>query len=376
MKKNQNTVPGASARRALTGSNAVPAQAKPQPHAAHAQVGSDETQFSLNWGASRSFLLAACSLFVVLSPHRASALSKYDKTHTWDLRLKGAEGYGVAWQGLASALAGDPRVLDRNLVNQPPVPAPAANTTGQRNANSGGASADAIAFYTANANGTGSHTMRGKADLGTGNVAISQASSIVSLRKTAPDAKGNLMWKGDWAIDTISSTARETDPVHFSVRDLDTDLLLTSDLFSFIVNLSDEGGASWKDGTVTVDGLAGNVLIEMDSPFITTGVGRLYAEFANGLISVSEDSGVFDGLLPGLGAASSFSFGLGGSEGINIGFDFGDENLLGYSFNVDFGVEARVAEMPEQTTTAGMLGLGLTALHAARRWRTSNLRKN
>lgn len=317
----------------------------------------------------RLFWSTCFSLSIALAPIAANALSKYDKTHTWDLRLKGAEGYGVTWQGQATALAANPTTIATHLVNQPPRPAPTANTTGLQSVAAGGASADAIAFYTANANGTGSHTLRGKADLGTGSAAVSSARSTIGLRKTAPDAKGHIIWKGDWLIDTLSR-GRETDPLAMSVINLDLGSEITSDLFSFEVDLREMGMAAWQNGIVKVDGQAGHISILMDSPYITTGTGRIDLRFEGGVVTASDDSGVFDGLLPMVGAASTFSFALGDANGIDIGFDFGDTNVAGYSVNLNIGVEAQVAEVPEVGTHALMaLGLaaGLVALRQRRR---------
>lgn len=317
----------------------------------------------------RLFWSTCCSLLLALAPTGANALSKYDKTHTWDLRLKGAEGYGVTWQGQATALAANPSTTATHSVSQAPRPAPTNNTTELQSVAAGGASADAIAFYTANANGTGSHTLRGVADLGKGTVAISSARSTIGLRKTAPDAKGHIIWKGDWLIDTLKS-ARETDPLSFSVFNLDLGTEINSDLFSFDVDLREMGMAAWQNGIVKVDGQAGHISIVMDSPYITTGTGRLDLTFEGGVVTASDDSGVFDGLLPMVGAASNFSFALGDANGIDIGFDFGDANVAGYSVNLDIAVEAQVAEVPEASTHALMaLGLagGLVALRQRRR---------
>ena len=319
----------------------------------------------------RLFWSTCCSLLLALAPNGANALSKYDKTHTWDLRLNGPDSYGVTWQGQATALAANPTTIASNLVNQAPRPAPTANTTGLQSVAAGGASADAIAFYTANANGTGSHTLRGQANLGTGTAAVSSARSTIGLRKTAPDAKGHIIWKGDWLIDTLYS-GRETDPLAISVIDLDLGSEINSDLFSFDVDLLGMGMAAWQNGIVKVDGQAGHISIMMDSPYITTGTGRIDLTFAGGVVTASDDSGVFDGLLPAVGSASTFSFALGDANGIDIGFDFGDANVAGYSINLDIGVEAQVAEVPEAGTHALMalgLAVGLVAVRQRRRER-------
>ncbi len=314
-----------------------------------------------------TFITFGILLVIISIPIKVNAFSFYDKTHTWNMPLMPGESLAVFWDGFAQAIASKPNTEVKNRVTTPllPVPPAQSNSTGPQFAVAGGAGALANSSFTANANGTGSHTLSGFADLGTGQSALSRATSKIALRKFAFNAQGLFQWRGNWVIDVLRS-GQETDPIFFSVVDLDTGDIIESELFSFVVDLHGPGSASWLDGVVEVDGMAGSLSIEMESPFITTGTGSLSLDFANGLITTSDDTGIFDGLLPGVGAPSNFSFNLGGTDGfVDIGYDFGPENINGYDIMVDLSAEAIVQEAVPEPSTIALLGIGLAGLAGA-----------
>ena len=326
-------------------------------------------------GKHLSSVLGTLTIALVFSNYitEVKAASMYDKEHTWDLQLNSNETFAIAWQGFVGATADSVSNTVGPVTIGPVIGAPIINsiTTGLLTGEFG-AIAKATASVTALANGTGSHSLTGCACVNNGVIAVSSGSTAVALRRITIDGQGRMRWKGDWIIDVIKDSGRETDPVIFTVTNLDTGEIVTTELFSFEVDLDAPGTASWQNGIVQLDGIEGSLSVRMDSPFITSGTGNLLAEFSNGIITSSNDSGIFDGLLPSVGSPANFSFNLGGADGfVDIDFDFGSENTNGYEFNTEFIAEAQVLERgettPEPSAILGLLTMGGIALGASKK---------
>jgi hypothetical protein len=149
---------------------------------------------------------------------------------------------------------------------------------------------------------------------------------------------------------------------------LDDYSLQESTLFDLGLNLYGEGESSCENGDVLISGIDGDFGLVMDSPYITSGTGSMSLAFSDGLVTLSEDSGIFDGLLPGIGTSSeAISFHLGDLSGeINIDFDYGPDNVNGFDATGAFGNSGFVEDIPEPFTLV-LLGIGAIGLRAKRR---------
>jgi len=185
-----------------------------------------------------------------------------------------------------------------------------------------------------------------------------------------------IRWRPEIFVDRIGFGR---DPINFDVLNLDTGDLFTATFFDLMTDLGADTFIDWNNSQVQIGGQDGELRIEMDSPFITTGTGLLHLKFEGGIVTTADDSGLFDGLLPSLGSSSaSIGFAFGGADGfIDIGFDFGTENTNGYNFNVGLGGGGMISEMgvvPEPASlalaTAGLLAC-LAVAHAGRRGASS-----
>jgi hypothetical protein len=149
---------------------------------------------------------------------------------------------------------------------------------------------------------------------------------------------------------------------------LDDDSLQESLLFDLELHLNGEGRSSCENGDVQISGMDGDFSLVMESPYITSGTGSMSLVFSDGLVTQSEATGIFDGLLPGIGSASdAISFHLGDSSGdINIDFDYGSDNINGFDATAVFGNAGQAEDVPEPLTLV-LLGIGAIGLRARRR---------
>jgi hypothetical protein len=297
--------------------------------------------------------------------------------HPFALTLRQREIYRVAWQAGGQAIAegkGNPKASASFARSVPPTQAPVAVGPVRAGPVTGGtASADAFAQMSAPLPGRGGvvngfHRVGGNTNLGAQGILVSsQAFSRLGLNTGTVDGRGQIAWNPFWHTDAIGFG---NDPIHFSVQDLDLDRLFETTLLDIHFETGPNTSASWINGDVNFSGLSGSLLVEMMSPFITTGTGRLEIAFSGGQIALSDDTGVFDGLLPAVGSPATFGFHIGDADGnINIGFDFGAENVNGYNFDVMLGGDGQFTEMVPEPEAVLLLALGLSGIAVLHRRR-------
>ena len=231
---------------------------------------------------------------------------------------------------------------------------------------SGNAKADAFAgidIAATGANLKGSHLVCGKIIFNekTDIKAISDAYSEVRFQFGTKNAQGEIKWKPEIHGDFIRGRrSRIRDPLDFSVLNLDTNQTSISRLLDIGFDTDDNSQISWQNGNVNLNGSNLTFYVNMISPFITSSQGTLRLTFKDGIVTESEDTGIFDGLLPSVGSLSNASFQIGDSQGdINIDYDFGSTNTNGYQFDIGLSGDGAIkVATPEPTSILSFLALG------------------
>jgi hypothetical protein len=296
--------------------------------------------------------------------------------HDISLTLNAKQVAQYGWQAgvLAIAEGPKPNVKDTkpNTYKAGPAFPPGASTPPPEKAVSGPTTASAYAKFKVNVNAntiSGFHEIGGETKLNGGVLASSTASSALGLLVGTKDGKGNIKWNPNWSIDRIGYGR---DPIDFSVRNLDTDELIETQLLEIALDSGTGTVASWQNGHIQLQGGDGLFFINMDSPYITSGCGTLKLAFANGKVTESYASGVFSSIiLPSIDESANLDFMFGDSAGnISIDFDFGEENTNGYEFTAALAGSGEISEViPEPVAFAVWTGLCMLCLlgHAWRR---------
>lgn len=337
---------------------------------------------------TRTVRVFACALAVSAGLAIVTAdAAVYDVSHNFNLNLGANDTYRGQWAWYCDALA---KSNSGGLVHPPANtgavtfdPPPASALKSQTATSGKLAFADANSECSANANGTGYHEVWGSAAVvrPDGIRARAVSTSTLALNMGKRNAKGQIRWQPRWSVDAISGVASVGDPLSVEIFDPDDGhQLLDEMLWDIKVDIA-RGTALWGDGgKVSIDGGTGSgtFSIVMDSPYLTSATGSLSVSWANGLITASDDSGTWDGLLPAVGAPAAFNINLGDADGgFDIGYDFTSEFGSG-----DFGIQATVGAsgaaeeaVPEPATIVvwSLLG-GLTITVAWRRWRRASWR--
>ena len=337
----------------------------------------------LNWFV----LWASVVLPTMLASTAAADVITFKERHDFKLSVDPGPGQvvGVTWRADVNGTAFDTAGPFRFTTRYPPPPAPnplvvapqpaplamvhAGSTT------AGATTAKSSSEVNIAADGTGFHEVKGELDFPATGGGKAFANSSVGLNVGAVNGRGAIRWRPNWAVNTIGAiaapkTSRSIDPIDFTVMNLDTLEIFQSRLFEVDVQVSNGAQASWVDGLVTMDGLqgSGSLLVNMVSPFITSPQGMLSVAFANGIVTDSTDTGVFDGLLPSVGSQALFDFMVGNAGDIDIGFDFGPTNVNGFQFDVDLGAGGVVSAPEPGTLLLIFTGTaGLVARYSRRR---------
>ena len=332
------------------------------------------TKINWRWALSGAGPLALILLFACAGSASA-ALSLPTHKWTWfDLSVKPGEVFREqwAWNDLAQASSRPPGCSKQDKSSgKTPFFTPPSNGFETADAVCPKAAATAQSSFTSANNGRNSHDVFAHATVVPPGPAraFASAQSVLGFQVGTSDRRGRISWVPGWHVSTLeahSVAAVGSDPIDVSFLNLDTGELQTSRLWESKVILNGEGNSVWESGRVQLSGLSGEFLVELESPYITSGTGSMRLLFDDGLVTLSEDSGIFDGLLPVIGELASLDFAFGDVLGsIDIAFDFGSINNSGFVFTGEISAEATaLAEVPEPSTAWlvlwTLLGLALS----------------
>jgi len=181
-------------------------------------------------------------------------------------------------------------------------------------------------------------------------IGSAQSRSALVIQSGIQNRAGRIEWGSIWRGEVSGSAVAIAgtpprvnifDPIDFSLFDIDTgELLLQDRLLDIQAAVRGTGGF---DGSIAWDADAGQFVVNahdadfsivMESAFGLSR-GSLFLEIRGGLVTRSDDTGLFDGLLPSLGTLGSFSLPLGS---ITVDYDLGDLDRFGQrNLDLEFG---------------------------------------
>lgn len=185
---------------------------------------------------------------------------------------------------------------------------------------------------------------------------------------------GLVIWGPRFALDFVSGggCAIGKDPIKFTVTDPDTGSILSSGQFLDITSTGD-GSVNWGENSLDFAISDGTFSIDLNSPFIPDNQrGTLSLKVQGGIITDSQDSGIFDGYLPQIGSSGTFS--VSGSDfkpDLTFDYNLGD---FGKEVDLELTADGGAIPVPESSTMNPLsLGvLGLIFLGGKRFWRSSS----
>jgi hypothetical protein len=196
------------------------------------------------------------------------------------------------------------------------------------------------------------------------------SSSQLEARGGRQMGRGQIQWKPVFSSVAAGGPGLFVDPIVFEVIDLSSGTVLSSgDLMSIAGSVNGPGSQIvWDDsGLVSVNATDASFDIDIPGTF-TTQQGALALQIANGLVTVSNDSGMFDGLLPAVGSPGNFSFFATGAGGLVLDYDTGffaatDDGTTQVALNFLNSGEANdaVQDVPEPSALA-VMGAALLGL--------------
>ena len=329
-------------------------------------------------GAGVVFGLGTPVLAVMVIP---SSYMSYSITHGFNFNVGGNTTPGVRGFDGGSASAFSPFVgsssssYGHSYTISPPVPSLPFVHNHSTSAASGSASATASSTVQINSIGIG--TVSGFINAsGTataqqrGEKACANSYAGVTARQRIRLPWGTVIWGPRFKWDFVggSGCAIRKDPIKFTVIDPDTEAILNSGQFLDITSTGD-GSVNWDDDSLDFAISDGTFSIDLNSPFIPEKQrGILLLKVQEGIITDSQDSGIFDGYLPQIGSPGTFS--IGGPNfkpDLTFAYDLGD---FGKDVDLELTADGGAISVPESSTMNPLnLGiLGLIFLGGKRFW--------
>lgn len=177
--------------------------------------------------------------------------------------------------------------------------------------------------------------------------------------------RGRIFW-GPTIRDSVSGSAfaqaqrpRRRDPINFRIFDDAGNQMLEEELLSIESEIIGDGEMTWENDQMVINAPGADFTIGMNGAFVP-GASSINFQIRDNTVVTSHATGMFAGLLPGVGATGPFTFNLP----TNLPVDFNLPENLGDDVEFDMGGAAYGIPGPG---SAVCVMIGLTAMLRRRR---------
>lgn len=150
------------------------------------------------------------------------------------------------------------------------------------------------------------------------------SSAAIHVRGGILLANGHFQWSPTIMSDIVGAGVSDlvvvSDPIHFNAVNLDTGVTVEATLLDYSLDMSGDGLIQWAGDLFESDLQDLDFAIDIPPTFTTPGSeGTMHLRVENGVVTISDDTGIFDGLLPPAGVLTPLSFIL--PNDISLGYD-------------------------------------------------------
>jgi len=150
------------------------------------------------------------------------------------------------------------------------------------------------------------------------------SSSAVSVRGGIDMGNGQILWS-PVIVDVVGDgrgAVGYTDPIDFVATNLDTGDVIEATLLTYSLDSIGDGMVSWDLGVFETDRQDLEFVMTIPGAYVLPGEsGEMHLKIEHGMVTVSDDTGVFDGMLPAVGSAVPLVFPL--PNDIVLNYDLG-----------------------------------------------------
>lgn len=162
------------------------------------------------------------------------------------------------------------------------------------------------------------------------------SSSAVSVRGGIDMGNGRIQWSPT-VVDVVGDgrgAVGYTDPIHFVASNLDTGDVIDATLLDYSLDSTGDGMVSWDLGVFETDRQDLEFVMEIPGAYVLPGEsGEMHLKIEHGQVTVSDDTGVFDGMLPAVGSAVPLVFPL--PNDIVLNYDLGLDPIFNWEVLTD-----------------------------------------
>jgi hypothetical protein len=153
------------------------------------------------------------------------------------------------------------------------------------------------------------------------------SSAAVSVRGGINLANGSIQWSpviSDAVGGGTGAISGMQDPVYMVAFNLDTGTQVEASFFDYTLDSSGPGMVLWENGVFETDHTDLEFILDIPPTYLAPGEsGNMHLLIENGVITISDDSGIFNGMLPPAG------------DSVPLVFPLPSDFLLNYNLNLD-----------------------------------------
>ena len=321
-------------------------------------------------GIMRQLLFTLCLISASISLYAQGGGGSYDAAKKFNFMPKGDVVRGT-WRYYSFTSASSPSDRCGPLNGTEAMPANDSKDCASRADHASSKSHSGIATSKfAPGNVSGSIAVKGNATASGGpGSAFSAARSGVSVQGGKKMRSGRISWGPSMSTQVLgNSSSFAHDPIGFDVFDPDTNTHTTGTLFSVDAFMGGAGSFSWQNDVFNVNATNFDFTLQLNSPY-TSEQGTVDFHIRGGIVTASTETGMFAGLLPGIGTGGAFSVPF--SDDFTLDYDLGNLGGNNPDVSVSFDEAGQAAAGTPEPSSMLLLGSGLLSLSGILRKRHS-----